>query len=351
MTRSCQNCRQNFEITEDDQRFYDQIRVPPPTWCPECQLMRRLIFRNEHNLYRRKEFMEGKEIISMFAQDKPITVFSQDYWLSDKWDPPSYSRDYNFSKTFFEQFREFLKKVSLPALLNVNAINSEYCNYTFSNKNCYLVFGGDFNEDCAYGTFNMYSKDSFDLYWVNKCELCYEDIDSENCYKVFFSTYARDSTESSFLYNCSNVNNSLGCVNLRNKSYCIFNKQYAKEEYRRKLEEFGFGSFRKLSEFKEKFKEFILKFPRRYAEIVKSVNITGHNVHNTKNCKNCFDVYDNAEDCKNLLIAGWGLKDSRNSDHVGHKAELMYEFLGGGGAASKIFFSSFCFRFYSLQYS
>src|SRR3989344_5884693 len=85
---------------------------------------------------------------------------------------------------FYEQMKELLGKMPLPALLNINAVKSEYCNYTFSNKNCYLVFGGDFNEDCAYGTFNMYSKDSFDLYWVNKCELCYEDIDSENCYKV-----------------------------------------------------------------------------------------------------------------------------------------------------------------------
>ena len=350
-TKICQNCKSSFIIEPEDFKFYEKIKVPPPTWCPECQLMRRLIFRNEHNLYRRKEAAEGREIISMFSQDKPVVVFSQDYWLSDKWDQLAYGMNYDFSQPFFEQMKELLGKMPLPALLNINAVNSEYCNYTFSNKNCYLVFGGDFNEDCAYGTFNMYSKDSFDLYWVNKCELCYEDIDSENCYKVFFSTYARDSTESSFLYNCSNVNNSLGCVNLRNKSYCIFNKQYAKEEYRRKLEEFGFGSFRELNGFKERFKEFILKFPRRYAEIVKSVNITGHNVHNTKNCKNCFDVYDNAEDCKNLLIAGWELKDSRNSDHVGHKAELMYEFLGGGRGASRILFSYFCHSSHDIQYS
>src|SRR3989344_2448471 len=284
-TRACQNCKQNFVIEPEDFKFYEKVNVPPPTWCPECQLKRRLLFRNEHNLYKRKESIDGKEVISTFSSDKKIQVYEQDYWLSDKWEPLNYGKDYDFLKPFLEQFNELLKDVPYTALLNINAVNSEYCNYTFGNKNCYLIFGGDFNEDCAYGTFNMYSKNSFDLYWVNKCELCYEGIDSENCYKIFWGMYIKDSIDSTFLYNCSNVNNSIGCVNLRNKSNCIF------------------------------------------------------------------DVYENMEEGKNLLIAGWELKDSRNSDHVGHKAELMYEFMGGGGGASKIFFSYFCFSSHSLQYS
>jgi hypothetical protein len=34
-----------------------------------------------------------------------------------------------------------------------------------------------------------------------------------------------------YSYNCHSSNNLFGCVNLRNKSYCILNKQYTKEEY------------------------------------------------------------------------------------------------------------------------
>jgi len=350
-TRACQNCKQNFVIEPEDFKFYEKVNVPPPTWCPECQLKRRLLFRNEHNLYKRKESIDGKEVISTFSSDKKIQVYEQDYWLSDKWEPLNYGKDYDFLKPFLEQFNELLKDVPYTALLNINAVNSEYCNYTFGNKNCYLIFGGDFNEDCAYGTFNMYSKNSFDLYWVNKCELCYEGIDSENCYKIFWGMYIKDSIDSTFLYNCSNVNNSIGCVNLRNKSNCIFNVQYTKEEFEKRIEEMDFGSYKNIQEFKEKFKDFSIKYPRRYAEIIKSTGVVGHNIHNAKNCQNCFDVYENMEEGKNLLIAGWELKDSRNSDHVGHKAELMYEFMGGGGGASKIFFSYFCFSSHSLQYS
>jgi hypothetical protein len=43
--------------------------------------------------------------------------------------------------------------------------------------------------------------------------------------------------------------NCVGCVNLRNKQYHIFNKPYSKEEYAKKLVDFDFGSFKKLQFF------------------------------------------------------------------------------------------------------
>jgi len=349
--RQCQNCQKEFTIEPEDFAFYEKIKVPPPSWCPACQLMRRLTFRNEHVLYKRKESVEDKEIISMYSLDKPLMVYTQDYWWSDHWDPLDYGKEYDFSRPFFEQFHELIKKIPWPTLFNLNAINSEYCNYTTNNKNCYLVFGGDFNEDCAYSTFNFYSWDSLDLYWVNKCELCYESIDSENNYKVFFSQYTRDSRDSAFLYNCSNLQHCLGCVNLRNKSYCIFNGQYTKEEYEKKLIEFDLGSFKNLSRFKQKFQEFKLKFLYRYAEIIKSVNTTGHNVHNAKNCLNCFDAYQNIEDCKNILVGFGPLKDTRNADHLAYKTELIYDSLSVFSEASKVRFSCFSASSYDLTYS
>ena len=167
--------------------------------------------------------MAGQDIIAMYSADKLLVVYKQDYWWSDKWDPLSSGREYDFSRPFFDQLKEIILSTPWPALINLNAVNSDYCNSTMSNKNCYLVFGGDFNEDCVYSTFNFYSKDSYDLYWVNKSEFCYEDIDSENCNKVFFSRNTRDSLGSVFLLGCVNCQNCLGCVGLRNKSFCIFN--------------------------------------------------------------------------------------------------------------------------------
>ena len=323
-TKQCQNCHEDFIIESDDFAFYKKMQVPAPTWCWECQMMCRLAFRNERMIYKRKESLGGKEVISIFSQDKPITVYSQEYWQTDKWDPMQYGQDYDFSRSFFEQFGELVKRVPWLSLFNWNNVNSEYCNMTTDNKNCYLVFGGDFNEDSAYSTFNFHSKNVMDVYWMNKGELSYEVVDTSGVYKVFFSQYARDTTDSAFIYNGAGLNNCLGCINLRNKSNAIFNEQYSKEDYAKKKEEFDLGSYSKLEEFKKKFKEFRLKFPHRYAEIVKSVGSTGNNIHNAKNAQNCFDI-DEAEDIKNIFLAGWGLKDARNCNHLGHKSELVYD--------------------------
>ncbi len=338
-TRSCQNCKTNFVIEPDDFSFCEKMKVPAPTWCPGCQLMRRLSFRNERTIYKRKESDSEKDIISVISVDKPMTVYSHNRWWSDSWDPMEYGQDYDFLKSFFSQISELMKRVPHVDLFNYNSVNSDYGNFTTDNKNCYLVFGGDFNEDCSYSTFNFYSKNVYDTYFVHRLELCYENTDTENNHKVFFAQYTRDSADSSFIYNGVNLNNCLGCVNLHNKSYCIFNEQYTKEEYLKKILEFDLGSYSRLQEFKKKFYEFKLQFPHRYAYIIKSSGSTGDNIKNVKNAINCFDVSGEAENLKNVFLAGWGLRDALNIDHAGHKSELLYDTHATFSNCSKVKYS------------
>ena len=97
----CQNCTQEFRIEPEDFVFYEKIRVPPPTWCPECRMIRRFMFRNERNLYRRKDDVSGKEIFSMYPPEVPVKIYEKDYWWSDAWDATEYGKDYDFSRPFF----------------------------------------------------------------------------------------------------------------------------------------------------------------------------------------------------------------------------------------------------------
>jgi hypothetical protein len=78
--------------------------IPPPTLCPDCRQQRRLSFRNERKLYKRKCDATGKDIISIYSPDKPYTVYHQDYWWSDAWEPMDYGRDFDFSRSAIEQF-------------------------------------------------------------------------------------------------------------------------------------------------------------------------------------------------------------------------------------------------------
>jgi len=95
----CKQCNIEFKITNKDLEFYKKIspkfdgkifEIPSPSFCPDCRLQRRLSFRNEKSLYRRKCDATWKDIISMFSPDKNYKVVSQDYWWSDKWDALDY---------------------------------------------------------------------------------------------------------------------------------------------------------------------------------------------------------------------------------------------------------------------
>ena len=70
-----------------------------------------MAFRNERILYKVKSDFTGKEIFSMFSPTSGIKIYENDIWLSDAWDPISYGQEYDFSRPFFSQLFDLLKKV------------------------------------------------------------------------------------------------------------------------------------------------------------------------------------------------------------------------------------------------
>ena len=331
--KKCQNCKQNFVIESEDFNFYEKIKVPPPTWCPECRAMRRLIWRNERSLYHNKCAFSGKDIISMFSPETKLVVFDRDIWWSDKWDPLSYGQEYDFSKPFFEQYKELLKRIPLPNLGNVNCIKSDYGNHNTDCKNCYLVYATFGGENLAYSQGSVSTKDSFDLYTVLRSEQCYEDVLCGGLYKTHFTYDSDDCIDSNFLISCLNLQNCLGCINLRHKSYCIFNKQYTKEEYEKKIKEYDFGSYSGLNAFKEKFKDFIKNEFRRFGFLYKCVNVTGNDVLNSKNCRMVFNIISGLEDSK-YIVHAMDVKNCYDGYGLGLRSELLYECVDAGIDAS-----------------
>jgi len=323
-SRKCQNCHQEFWIEPEDFNFYEKLKVPPPTFCPFCVYQRQIAFRNARNLYHRKDSKTGEDIISIYSPDKNFKVYEQKFWNGDGWDPLEYGRDYDFSRPFFEQMKDLMRVVPWASLNNWDAVNSDYCNFTKGNKNCYLVFGGDFNEDTRYSTFNFYTKNSGDLYWVNKGEHCYELIDSENNYRTTHGRYLVSCLDTNFGYELTGCQNCLGCVNLRNQKNYVFNERLTPEEYKKFMAENDLGNFKIQEKIRNKFEELKKKSIFRPYKILNSANCTGDNIYNSKNCKFCFDVFDGAEDCKYIFLAAGGLKDSYNSSHLGAQSELCY---------------------------
>lgn len=350
-TKTCQNCKVEFVIEPEDFVFYDRIKVPPPTWCPECRMIRRFLFRNERNLYRVKDGATGKEIFSGIPEASGITVYDHDYWWSDKWDPIDYGRDYDFSRPFFEQFREFMYKVPWPSRNVQRLINSDFSNNAGDLKNCYLCFNSGEDEDSAYIVNAYKTKNSFDVFVTERAELSYESVEIENCYKTFFSIYCDDSNEVWFSRDLTGCTNCFGCVNLRNKQYYIFNKPYTKEEYFEELKKMRLDTFSGLENARRRSYELWQLYPYKFFHGVQNVNVSGECIHNAKNVFMSYDVED-IEDSKFCHDVSLGVKDSYDFTNWGDKAERMYEVYGSGEGCRNLKFTIHCWPAVSdVEYS
>ncbi len=340
--RICQNCKTDFIIEPEDFDFYKKIDVPAPTWCPECRMIRRMVWRNGRNLYKRAcnapEHTES--ILSVYAPEKNLVVYDQSYWWSQKHDPLDQGREYDFSVPFFVQFARLFSETPLPNLSNLNAVESEYVNMTMNSKNCYLVFSSTYNENCSYSEGINHCRDSMDLFASRNNENCYQCVDCLGCFKTIFSEKATNCSDSGFLYDCKNCSNCFGCWNLRNKQYCILNTQYSKEEYAEEITRLNIGSYAGTSEFRKIFQKKLEKAIHRFADISHSENVTGDRIESSHNCHYSFEISENA-DSKYV----WQILDKGGSDNyditVAGKPTLTYEGQGAGaGHGSKFILGS-----------
>ncbi len=338
-TRNCQNCKNDFEITMDDFGFYEKIKVPPPTFCPECRMIRRFHFRNEGMLFRRKDAHHDNEVFSTFSPEANVKTIESNDWYSASWEPFDSGMDYNFKFPFFTQFQELLSKAPIPARSMYNLLNSDYCNEASYLKNSYLCFNVDYLENCGYIRKMTYTKDSFDLYEGTENELCYESIMVDKSYQTFYSLDCESCVDVWFSKGLRGCTNCFGCVNLINKSNYFFNQKYSKEEYEKKVKEFDLGSYKVIQQIIEESLKLWNQFPNKYLHGLRLVNSTGERIFDAKNVKNSYSVRqgENLKFCQDIQP-----KASNSYDYTTWgPGENIYECVTVGAGAYNL---RFCFN-------
>jgi hypothetical protein len=339
--KTCQNCNNDFTIGPDDFLFYEKVQVPPPTFCPTCRAQRRMSFLNERTFYKRTCDMTGESIVSLFPQDAEVPVYSPKAWWGDNWDAIDYGQDYDFSRPFFEQFGELLRRVPQFSLQSQYStlIRSDYTNMGTYNKDCYLVTNTAFSEESAYTTFVHTGKQCYDIYHAEKCETCFESAFLHKCFRVFYSDLCADSYDLYFCRNLVNCSNCFGCVNLRNKSYCIFNVQYTKEQYLLEIQQYDTGSQKVVSEVVAKVGELQKTLPRRFSEEAFSADVSGNRIYGCKNVHNSYEMY-RVEDSKYCQFVFYPpARDCYDMTLWGQNASRIYECMGAGDSQDMVKFS------------
>lgn len=138
--------------------------------------------------------------------------------------------------TFLQKYELLKKSIPVPAVLHDPFTqNCEYGDYLYQCHNCLYCFDSFKLEDSIYCSV-AWGKNLVDCQDTILSELCYECIRCRDCYG---STYLLDCERCQnchFSSLCVSCSDCFGCVGLKYKKYCIFNKQYSKEEYFKEVE-------------------------------------------------------------------------------------------------------------------
>jgi hypothetical protein len=273
----------------------------------------------------------------MYPEKTAFPVYCLDCYRSDKWDPLSFGKEYDFSKPFFEQFRELKNKVPRAERVQQGDANgSSYCNRASYNKNCYLLIRANYNEN-SYNSYSIWdSRDSADCYNIHKSELLYDCVDCLDCYHIQYSQECRQCRDSYFLFDCRNCVECVGCAGLRNGQYSILNQSYTKEEYKKEIEKLNLNTRKGLEDFAIKFQEVLKNTIKESAIFTNCVNSSGNWLADCKNAKNSYQSR-NIEDGKNLLTI-IDSKDVMDYSYWGRNCELIYETANCGYDCSRIRF-------------
>lgn len=290
----------------------------------------------------------------MYSDDKPHIVIDDREWWSESFDARTCARDYDFSRPFFEQFQELLLATPLPHLHRdfSRMQNSNYCNAATGLKNCYLCMAADEAEDTYYSFKITKLKNCIDVSYTKDSELCSNSTNLSHCYNVHFSNNCENSND---LYFCSDLigcTSCVGSINLRNKSYCIFNKQLSKEEYEQKLKEMRFDTSSGIEGVHKESEAFFSTQPHRFMHGRNNVDVSGDHIYNSKNVHDSYGI-QSSEDCR--YVSGLDAIDVRNADsydwsQFGIGSERIYECSWVGLQCNTILFSYWNYYAHDLAY-
>lgn len=307
--KTCEDCGVGYSVMPEDLDMYAVHGVPAPARCPDCRFRYLLSFWNFGRFRIAKSALSGQNIITVIPETAPFPIISRSEFVAEEFEALEYGIDYDPSQSFFEQVRGLQAKVPHPHNLSNKNINSDWCDDVWESRECYLCRSLFQCEFVSYGYRIVRCKNSIDITYCFDSELCYDCLNCFKCYRVRHAVNSRDCIDSAFIFDCRGSSNLFMCHGLRNKQYCIYNEQYSKEDYFKKLEEFDTKTYTGLNNLKEEFRRVIREEALHRANLnIQCESSSGNFLNQDRNCYNCYFL-EESENSRHVFRGIWN-KDS-----------------------------------------
>jgi len=142
----------------------------------------------------------------------------------------SFSNEKEIKGKFKDLSRNSVRRFA--SLIHTTNSTGEYLSNVKNCKDCFDIEGPA--ENLRYVVYGIPGiKDSMDIYGTgaNTESCCELTASGANLSNAFFTALTWEGYDIHYSLYCKNSSHLFGCVGLRNKEYCILNKQYTKEEY------------------------------------------------------------------------------------------------------------------------
>jgi len=130
-------------------------------------------------------------------------------------------------------FDDLLKNKTIHRFAQIYNSQNASGDYIGNSKDIFNSFDVQNSENIHYTVRSISNtKDCYDNQGIGAGELIYESIaTSFKTYKDYFTYICVASKECEYSFMCKSCSNCFACFGLKNNQYCIFNKQYEKDEY------------------------------------------------------------------------------------------------------------------------
>jgi hypothetical protein len=229
-------------------------------------------------------------------------------------------------KDFIQNFRNLYLKSPQCGSWTRASENCDYGDIITVSKDCYMCFNSGNCRDAYYCEDSRALKNCMDCAFCENCELCFECVDCDNCYNSDYCQDCANCENIHFSYDLRRCRSCIGCAGLRDKKYCIFNKEHTPGEYQRALETLDLSNIDIIRKTNAKLEELKKNVPRKFTHQFDTQDCTGDYIHHSKNCYRCFDTR-HTEDSGYIYQANLdvGTRDSWDCGPIPTGMDLCYD--------------------------
>lgn len=246
----------------------------------------------------------------------------------------------NMSIDFLTEYKKLQLVTPRLSYFQLNSVNSDYCYNCDNVKNGYLLANACNDEDCMYGRDFYGCKDCNDCDHIRNCTLCFQCLNSGDCYNCDYLQDSSNCSDSRYGYFLKGCRDCVGCVGISQKQFYIFNESYSKTDYLAKIASLS------EKEIQEQFEALKKSIPRVGMLQINCENCTGNNLFHCQNVVESFDAVE-SQDCGYLLEAK-NMKDSWDIT-VLEQSELCYQ-ISCAHVLNNCNFCYFCTDSSNLEY-